>query len=59
MNTSMKKIAAFKRIAAIENVRKVFTKEMKRTPFPEMYLKVEEMFNELENAEVKVLTAVE
>lgn len=32
---------------------------MKRTPFPEMYLKVEEMFNELENAEVKVLTAVE
>ena len=51
MNTSMKKIAAFKRIAAIENARKVFTKEM--------YLKVEEMFNELENAEVKVLTAVE
>ena len=42
MNTSMKKIAAFKRIAAIENARKVFTKEMKRTPFPEMYLKVEE-----------------
>lgn len=39
MNTSMKKIAAFKRIAAIENARKVFTKEMKRTPFPEMYLK--------------------
>ena len=36
MNTSMKKIAAFKRIAAIENARKVFTKEMKRTPFPEM-----------------------
>ena len=58
MNTSMKKIAAFKRIE-IGRARKVFTKEMKRTPFPEMYLKVEEMFNELENAEVKVLTAVE
>lgn len=55
----MKKIAAFKRIAAIENARKVFTEEMKRTPFPEMYLKVEEVFDELENAEVKVLTAVE
>ena len=59
MNTSMKKIAAFKLISDIEKARKVITKEIKRTPFPEMYLKVEEMFNELENAEVKVLTAVE
>lgn len=57
--TNINKSQALKRIVTIENARRIFHEEMKRTPFPSSYKEIEKVFNKLMDEEIKALTCAE